>query len=131
MRNISIFIFISLFLICAPLAFASSAEQELIIPDSPSALDGGSASFGAWDFFRTILVLVLVIGAVYGVLHLIRKVQPRLIQGDDKKIQVESTKVLAPGRMVHIIQVEGRRLLVGSSDHSVQLLTELKKKEQE
>ena len=130
MKNISILILFSLFLICAPLlVFGSTAEQELVIPDSPAGAASG-ASFGLWDFFRTILVLALVIGAVYGVLHLIRKVQPKFIQADDKKIKVEGTKVIAPGKMVHIIEVEGRRFLIGSADHSVQLLAELDKKEQ-
>ncbi|MBR4797606.1 MAG: flagellar biosynthetic protein FliO [Spirochaetia bacterium] len=52
------------------------------------------------------------------------------MQADDKQIKVEATKVLAPGRIVHIIEVEGRRFLVGTADHSVQLLAELEKKEQ-
>ncbi|MBR4376601.1 MAG: FliO/MopB family protein, partial [Spirochaetia bacterium] len=93
----------------------------------PAASGSG---FGFWDFFRTLLVLALVIGAVYGVLHLLKKVHPRFIQADDKQIKVEATKVLAPGRIVHIIEVEGRRFLVGTADHSVQLLAELEKKEQ-
>ena len=129
MKNISILIIISLFLICAAAVFAAPAEQDLVIPDSP-AVGAASGGFGLWDFFRTLLVLALVIGAVYGVLHLIKKVQPKFIQGDDKKIKVEATKVLAPGRIVQIIEVEGRRFLVGTVDHSVQLLAELDKKEQ-
>ena len=130
MKNISILLLISLFLICATAVFAAPAEQDLVIPDSTSGVSSGSA-FGLWDFMRTLLVLALVIGAVYGVLHLLKKVQPKFIQTDDKKIKVEGTKVIAPGRMVHIIEVEGRRFLVGSSDHSVQLIAELDKKEQE
>ena len=130
MKNISILI-ISLFLICAATVFAAPAEQDLVIPDSPAVGAASSGSLGLWDFFRTLLVLALVIGAVYGVLHLIKKVQPKFIQGDDKKIKIEAAKVLAPGRMVQIIEVEGRRFLVGTADHSVQLLAELKKKEQE
>ena len=131
MKNISILVLFSLVLICMPLlVFGSPAEQDLAIPDSPAGAASGS-SFGLWDFFRTLLILALVIGAVYGVLRLIRKVQPRFIQADDRKIKVEGTKVIAPGRMVHIIEVENRRFLIGSSDHSVQLLAELDKKEQE
>ena len=129
MKNISILIIISLFLICAGAVFAGPAEQDLVIPDSGVPAASGSG-FGFWDFFRTLLVLALVIGAVYGVLHLLKKVHPRFIQADDKQIKVEATKVLAPGRIVHIIEVEGRRFLVGTADHSVQLLAELEKKEQ-
>ena len=131
MKNISILIIISLFLICVAVVSAAPAEQDLVIPDSgaPGVSSGGG--FGFWDFFRTLLVLALVIGAVYGVLYLLKKLQPKLIQGDDKKIKVEAAKVLAPGRMVQIIEVEGRRFLVGTSDHSVNLLAELDKKEQE
>ena len=131
MKNISILIIISLFLICSAVVFAGPAEQDLVIPDSPASGAVSGAGFGLWDFFRTLLVLALVIGAVYGVLHLVKKVQPKFIQGDDRQIKVESTKVLAPGRMVHVIEVEGRRFLVGSGDHSVQLIAELGKKEQE
>jgi len=112
------------------LVYGSPAEQDLIIPDSPAGVATGAA-FGVWDFFRTLLVLALVIGAVYGVLHLLRKMHPRFVQTDDKQIKVEGTKVIAPGRMIHIIEVENRRFLVGSSDHSVQLLAELDRKEQD
>ncbi|MBQ3319211.1 MAG: FliO/MopB family protein [Spirochaetia bacterium] len=131
MKNISVLIVISLFLICASAVFATPAEQDLLIPDSSPAGAETGASFGAWDFFRTILVLALVIAAVYGVLHLLKKMHPRFIQTDDKRIKVEATKVLAPGKTVHIIEVEGRRFLVGSADHSVGLLAELDRKEQE
>ena len=131
MKNISILIIISLILLCATAVFAAPAEQDLVIPDSSPAGSASGAGFGVWDFFRTLLVLALVIGAVYGVLHLLKKYQSRFIQADDKSIKVEATKVLAPGRIVHIIEVEGRRFLVGTADHSVQLLAELDKKEQE
>ena len=110
---------------------AAPAEQDLVIPDTNGAGTAPGASFGAWDFLRTLLVLALIIGAVYGVLHLLKKVNPKFIQADDKQIKVEATKVLASGRMVQIIEVEGRRFLVGTSDHSVNLLAELDKKEQE
>ena len=131
MKNISILVIIFLILICASAVYASPAEQELVIPDAGAPVGATGSYFGVWDFFRTLLVLALVIGAVYGVLHLVRKVQPRFIQGDDKQIIVEATKVLTPGRIVHIIQVDGRRFLVGTADHSVQILAELDKKEQE
>ena len=131
MKNISILIIFSLFLICATAVFASPAEQDLVIPDTSTSVSASGTSFGVWDFFRTLLVLALIIGAVYGVLHLLKKVHPRFIQTDDKTIKVEGTKVIAPGRMVHVIQVEERRFLVGSSEHSIQLLAELDKKEQE
>lgn len=131
MKNISLLIIISLFLICAAAVYAGPAEQDLVIPES--SVPGGTAGggFGLWDILRTLIVLALVIGAVYGVLRLVKKVQPRFIQADDKKIKIEATKVLAPGRMAQIIEVEGRRFLVGVADHSVQLLAELEKKEQE
>lgn len=131
MKNISVLIIISLFLICAAAVSAAPAEQDLVIPDANGAGTAPGASFGAWDFFRTLLVLALIIGAVYGVLHLLKKVNPKFTQADDKQIKIEATKVLAPGRMVQIIEVEGRRFLVGTSDHSVNLLAELDKKEQE
>jgi len=129
-KHISILIIISLFLICAAAVFAAPAEQDLVIPDSGAPGAGSAGGFGLWDFFRTLLVLALIIGAVYGVLHLLKKVHPKFIQADDKQIKVEAAKVLAPGRIVHIIEVEGRRFLVGSADHGVQLLAELDKKEQ-
>ena len=130
MKNISILIIISLFLICATAVFASPAEQDLVIPDTNGPGPAAGASFGAWDFLRTLLVLALIIGAVYGVLYLLKRVHPKFIQADDKHIKVEATKALAPGKMVQIIEVEGRRFLVGISDHSVHLLAELDKKEQ-
>jgi len=103
-------------------------EESLLIPDSGASVSGVSSSFGIWGFIRMILILALLLGVLYVVLRMIRKVKPRFAQ-DGGKIKIIYSKALTPGKVLYIVEAGGKRLLVGSSERSVNLISELDKAE--
>jgi flagellar protein FliO/FliZ len=96
--------------------------------ESPAAVPAPLAAFGVWDFLRMVLVLAIVVGLIYGVLHFIKKAgSPR----DDgiRFIRVLETRPLAGNRHLHLVEVGNEVLLVGSAENGVSLVSELSDKE--
>jgi flagellar biosynthetic protein FliO len=85
-----------------------------------------------WLFLKTVLAMVVVIALAVIVL---RFVLPRVSLGRAPKggsgMQLLERFPLDSKRMLYILQVEGRRLLLGASEHQVNLITELEAHEGE
>jgi len=80
--------------------------------------DLGLSSFKALGALLLVLALIFLIAwLARRYLHLLPQ---NLARGN--QIQVLSARPLGPKRSVHLLQVEGHRLLVGSSDSGVSLL---------
>lgn len=80
------------------------------------------ASAGFLDLLRICGALVLVVGLVLLTSRLARR---GLLTRNAKTMQVEERLPLARGVQAVVLKVEGQRLLVGVSEHGVQLVTEL------
>ncbi len=80
---------------------------------------GGSAlrALGA-----LLLVLVLILAIAWLAKRYLRFLPLPHSPGKGERIQVLAARSLGPKRSVHLLEVEGRRLLIGSSDGSVNLL---------
>jgi len=79
----------------------------------------------SWLFLKTILVMVLVIALAIIVL---RFIIPKLsLRGtrSSSDIQVVERVPLDHKKILYVLEVEGRRLLLSATDHSVNLITEL------
>ena len=89
----------------------------------PTAASAGSG----WSSFRTILALMAVLALILGGAWAARRFLPFLPQNSQKndQIQVLSMRALGPRRSVHLLQVDGHRLLIGSTDTNFRLLKEL------
>ncbi len=83
---------------------------------------------GVWAFFQMLIVLALILGCVYGLFAFIRTVRkPK--QGDTEGIRVLARASLAPGRSVHVVKAGSKAWLLGASEGSVTLISELDDKE--
>lgn len=107
-------------------------ESTLVLRESPAETTGAVErpinAFGVWDFVRMILVLALVIGLIYGVFQLLKKLSaPR--DGGVRSIGVLETHVLAGNRSLHLVEVGNHILLIGSSEGAVSLVAEISDKE--
>lgn len=107
---------------------APIAEDSLVILDNSDstgpAYDGTGSSFSFWDFVKMILILVVVILLIVGVFYLLKKAGgTRFVDTD--LIQILSTKNLSGNKHVHLVEVGGQFLLIGSADNSVNLLTQV------
>lgn len=104
-------------------------EKTLKFSDTPGANGAqpgtapapGAADLSFWDFARMIVILVVVIGLIYGFVYFLRKLsgQPNL---GNSPIKVLSTTVLQGSRALYLVEVGNEILLVGSGDGSVNLI---------
>lgn len=84
--------------------------------------------FSIWDFVRMVLVLAFVVGLIYGLFYLLRRAQGA--QGQQSGvIDVLASQSLPGNGMVHLVKVGTQVFMLGSSEQSLRLLTEIDDKE--
>ncbi|MFP4509573.1 MAG: FliO/MopB family protein [Spirochaetaceae bacterium] len=138
-------LFVVFAVVCAAAGFAQESEPQLPpeddVSETSSAIDettltfddvsddtdeaaGGITSFGAGDFIRMLLVLGFVVSMIYALFHILRRASNRNQPRSDL-LQVLGSTQLAAGRSLHLVEVGGQVLLVGSSENSVNLISEV------
>ncbi len=93
---------------------------------NPISVDGG---IGLQDYLVVIFVLILVIGALYGVLKVIKRVGGTRFGVDNDLIHILSTKTLKGTTALHLIEVGKQIFLVGATDHSINSIAEITEQE--
>lgn len=94
------------------------------VSDDTDEAVGGITSFGAADFIRMLLVLGFVVSVIYALFYVLRRASNRNQPRSDM-LQVLGSTQLAAGRSLHLVEVGGQVLLVGSSENSVNLISEV------
>ena len=90
--------------------------------ETATALASGGGGYGEL-MLTSLLVLVLVCGAAWLALRLVgRGLEGRRVGGG---VSVVARVPLEPRRALYVVEAGGRRLLIGSSEGGVSLLTEL------
>ena len=79
-------------------------------------------------FLRMILVLALVVGAMYLIFTVMRRLAKPKDSGDSP-IRVLGSRALGAGKSVHLLGLGSKAWLVGSSEHSISLIAEIDDKE--
>ncbi|MCQ2604278.1 MAG: flagellar biosynthetic protein FliO [Spirochaetia bacterium] len=102
-----------------------AAEESLPIGDGTgnSAVAGNGFTF--FDFFRMVLVLGFVLALIYGIFYLLRKINRQNINRDDDLVRILSYKSISPGKAVVAVKVGSHVYLLGTSEHSVSLISEI------
>jgi flagellar protein FliO/FliZ len=96
---------------------------------APAVNDGqGLVTFTFWDFLRMLLVFLLVIASIYGLIFFLKKMGTGKYEESDL-INILSSKSVAAGKSLHIVEVGNQMMLLGVSDDSINLITEIKDKE--
>lgn len=106
---------------------ASPIEPVTQDPSVGTAAEFGNQSVDfTWLFLKTIFAMVVVIALAVIIL---RYVLPKISLTRNIKsgtdIQIVDRVPLDSKRILYVLHVEGRRLLVSASEHSVSLITEL------
>lgn len=111
-----------------PATAAAVDETTLAIADAPPpGTVSATSSIGPY-FLRMMLVLGLVIAAIYGLYALLRR-SSRPKAADDSYLRVLAATSLAAGRSLHVVSLGDKAWLVGSTDTSVALISEIQDKE--
>lgn len=85
-------------------------------------------NFTIWDFVRMVLILGFVVALIYGLFFLLKRTQGnQSVQSG--VIDLLATQSLPGNGMVHLVRVGTQLFMLGSSEQSLRLLTEIDDKE--
>ena len=114
-------------------------ETELLIPDAgtPALPQEGNQqkiernlnTFSFWDFLKMVLILVFVIACIYGLFYILKKAAGSQKFKEDDLINIISSKSIAAGKTMHIVEVGNHIMVIGAADNSVSTLCEITDKE--
>ncbi|MEX2443563.1 MAG: flagellar biosynthetic protein FliO [Alkalispirochaeta sp.] len=111
-------------------------EEDLVFSGStaggqvgPATEAGEISAFGIWDLVRMVLVLLMVVGAVYGVVMLLRRRVGSESDDSDSPIRILASRNLGGNRDLHVVMIGKRVMLLGGGDSGVQLLTTVEDQE--
>jgi flagellar protein FliO/FliZ len=79
-------------------------------------------------FLRMIVVLALVLAAIYGVYRLMKKAS-RPQTADSSAVKLLASSSLGQGKALHVVSVGAKAFLIGATDASVNLVSEIDDRE--
>ncbi len=89
----------------------------------------GTRAFGIGDLLRMVLVLLLVVGAVYGVIAFLRRRAPRVGSDDDSPLKILASRDLGANTRLYAVMVGREVLLLGGGEGSLQLISRVEDQE--
>lgn len=114
-------------------AAAEAVDETTLVINTGEVPDAADpevnvSAIGFSDLIRTIIVLLLVIGAIYVVLLILKKFSTSGIDGSSL-INIVGSKGLMKDSAVHLLEVGNQVFLIGSGNSSVNLISEITDRE--
>jgi len=115
-----------------PQAGSQPIDETTLSLDAQAATANKAAKAAGPDtfvyFLRMLLVLALVLGVMYLVFTLMRRLaRPR--NATDSPIRVLASTSLGTGKAVHLVELGGKAWLLGASEQGLTLITEIDDRE--
>jgi len=98
-------------------------ERDLGLSDAAVA-DTKNDPSSLGSIIRTVLALVVVVAAVYGVVYLLKRVT-RQTEVKDPHLKVLASAHLGSNRFVHVVALGQKAWLIGATDGGVDLIAEV------
>jgi flagellar protein FliO/FliZ len=86
------------------------------------------ATVNTWDFINMILGLLVVVAIIYFIFFFLKKGMGRRIAENDL-IKVLGSRILSGTKAIHVVEIGGAVYIIGSANDSVNLISEVDKKE--
>ncbi len=100
----------------------TDTQSDLQQPDTPKLPDDSMGS----SLFRTVMVTLALIGIIiFGARFARRYVSGQQTGGLSGDIKVTKRRYLTPKQSIAIVEVRNKELLVGITDHSINLICDL------
>ena len=104
-------------------------EESIVFSDDASGDTGSSAQSYKGPstvgmFVRMIVVLIIVVGLIYGVLWFIKK-KTNVVKTDDEYLRRAAYINIAPGKSVEVITLIDKAYLIGVTEDNITLLGEI------
>lgn len=108
---------------------ATITEESIVFSDDASGDTGSSAQSYKGPstvgmFVRMIVVLIIVVGLIYGVLWFIKK-KTNVVKTDDEYLRRAAYINIAPGKSVEVITLIDKAYLIGVTEDNITLLGEI------
>lgn len=108
-------------------------EESIVFSDESTVESGNNSSSYKGPstvgmFIRMIVVLVIVIGLIYGVLWFIKK-KTNVVKTDDDYLRRAAYINIAPGKTIEVITLIDKAYLIGVTEDNITLLGEIDDKE--
>lgn len=103
-------------------------EESIVLTDEvtadsqPASSYKGPSTIGM--FIRMIIVLIIVVGLIYGVLWFIKK-KTNVIKTDDEYLRRAAYINIAPGKTVEVITLIDKAYLIGVTEDNITMLGEI------
>lgn len=109
---------------CQP-SKSSESDIKSLFENDKSLSDKSGYSIDSELYIRTILAVLLVIVLGTAGIYLSRKLLPKLTNLPGKKIHIVETVHIGPRRSVHLLEIDNRRFLIGSTNENISTLADL------
>jgi flagellar biosynthetic protein FliO len=76
-------------------------------------------------FYKMIFALLVVIALAIGVMYFLKRLLPKIAKFPAKQIRVVETVALGQHKNIYLIEVSGRRLLIGGTNETITRLADL------
>ena len=108
---------------------APLTEESIVISDNNPSETGSAVTAykepsAVGMFVRMIVVLIIVIGLIYGVLWFIKK-KTNIVKTDDEYLRRAAYINIAPGKTVEVITLIDKAYLIGVTEDNITLLGEI------
>lgn len=124
-----------LFFVCTSMVYAGQAvadangtslfsKTDSPFGKQPTPLELGDDNLGA-SLYRMMLSLAVVATLAIGAMYLSKKVLPKVSGITGKRVKVIETVSLGGRRTVHLLQVDSRQILIGSTQNTITRLAEI------
>lgn len=110
------------------------SEDTLVFRDEDAAATDAAepaevGAFGVWDLVRMILVLLLVVGTIYGIVAFLRRRAPGSDSDSDSPIRVLATRSLGGSREIYAVMIGRSVYVLAGGDQAMQLVTRIDDRE--
>ena len=103
---------------------AVSAPSDTLFGKQPAPIELADDNLGG-SLYRMLLSLVLVIALAVGVMYASKKILPKVSGVSGKRVRVIETVSLGSRRAVHLLEVGGQHILIGSTQNTITQLAQL------
>lgn len=102
------------------------SEDSSLIANDQNYFKGSEYNTVGWEFLvKAILALLFVLALFVIAIYVSKKLLPKITNLPGKEIRIVETVHLGPRKAVHLLEIENRRFLIGSTNENITKLADL------